>query len=106
MPVTRIAFAAPNRIVNERSAFAFTARFRDKDAEADVTPTTVQYRVDDIYSNVPIADWTTVTPGTTVTIAITADQNKIQDNSRRTEKKQITVAADYGLATAFVDTLV
>src|SRR5689334_13283924 len=99
----QIVFSTPARIVNEQSSSVITARFRDRATDADVTPTNVQYRIDDLRMCIPIVDWTVVTPGTEVSITVTSDQNKIQDGTRNLERKQLIVAADYGLSTQFIE---
>jgi hypothetical protein len=95
-----------NRRANERSAVAFTARFYDDstDTWSTTTPTTVKYRVDDLESGSALIDWTSATPGTSVTITATAASNAIQNDCNREERRQLTVKADDGLATQWQET--
>lgn len=113
MPTTKIVFdpAAP-KSVNEGSAITFSVTFYD--AGVATAPTTVRYRVDDVYSRKNVVDWTTVTTGATVSIAIAASLNTIiAENTtsifwyralppyRNAERKVLTVEADNGTSTAF-----
>lgn len=94
-----IFFSTPQRKVNERSSVVIIARFRDRATNADVTPTNVKYRLDGAIGE--IVGWTTATPGTTVSITLTSDNNQIYNDTRRLESRTLSVAADYGLATEF-----
>jgi hypothetical protein len=46
-------------------------------------------------------DWTTVSPASSFTLAITGAYNAILNDSNELEVKQLTVMADEGLATQF-----
>lgn len=115
MATTKIVFdpAAP-KSVNEGSAITFSVTFYT--AGVATAPTTVRYRVDDVYSEKNVVDWTTVTAGATVSIAIAASLNTIiaEDTTsiywyrpkpphRNVERKVLTVEADNGTSTAFND---
>lgn len=82
----------PHVIFNEKSSLNATAVFRD--GETANAPTTAKYRIDCLTTGTKIKDWTSLTPAASITIPITSTENKIQDQSYRFEKKQITVAAD------------
>lgn len=101
----QIVFSARLDSVKEGSQFKATARFRDRATDADVIPTTVRYRIDCLTTGRQILDWTVITPGTTAAITVTSAQNAMQDQCNRCERKQITVAADYGSSTQFNETL-
>ena len=81
------------------------ARFRDRATADEVTPPNVYYGLDCLTSGAVLANWTSVTPGETVNITVTPTQNKIQNSCNPCERKQILVAADYGLATQFVESI-
>jgi hypothetical protein len=98
---TSITFSTPEHRVNERSSVAVVARFRD--SSGDVTPTNVKYRLDGECGE--ITGWTTATPGTTATITLTPTETAIQNDTRSSEAKYLSVAADYGLSTQFINTL-
>jgi hypothetical protein len=100
---TAIYFSTPTRKVNERSVMTIVARFRDRSAGTDVTPTNVRYRLDGECGE--ILGWTTATPGTTATITLTPAQTAVLNGSRNIETKTLSVAADYGLATQFVESM-
>lgn len=91
-----------NRI-QERSGFTITPAFWDDSAYPWTanTPTTVDYRIDCLATGARVLDWTTVTPGTTVSIPISAAYNIIQNNCNPYEQKQITVRTNAGLSTQF-----
>jgi hypothetical protein len=91
-----------SRKTNERNAITITARFRNVASQADVAPTNVYYRLD-AEDGCQIADWTSATPGTTVDIMITAEQNKILNCLYPIEAKILTVMADKGLSTQFAN---
>lgn len=100
---TAIYFSTPTRKINERSAMSITARFRDRSAGTDVTPTNCKYRLDGECGQV--TDWTALTPGTTATISLTSSQTAISNDARALEQMTLSVAADYGLSTQFIESM-
>lgn len=98
-----IAFSTPQRKINERSVMVVVARFRDRATNADVTPTNAKYRLDG--PNGEVLGWTTVTATTTATITLTAAQTAILNDTRTLQDMTLSVAADYALATQFIETL-
>lgn len=105
MSIDQITFTLRKDRWKEQSQIAVGARFRDRALADEQIPSAVSYRLDCLTSGIQILDWTTVTPGETVTVTVTATQNKIQQDYNRTERKQLTIAADYGLSTQFVDSI-
>lgn len=101
----QVAISIPRLRVNEGQAFTATAYFRTRSTAAAGTPTSVKYRVDCLTTQTELADWTSVTPSTSASIAITATHNAIQSDSNVTERKQLTVASDYGLATQAIESV-
>lgn len=95
----RIEIQIPHTSVNEGSAFTATAYFRDEATQAALSPTTAEYRIDCIETGNQVKDWTTLTPGESVSISITSTDNAIISDGNRRELKQLTVAADRGLST-------
>ena len=89
----------PRTRMPEGTAFQATAYFRSGDASS--APSTLKYRLDCLTTRKVVTDWTTLTAAAAVNFNITATQNATQDQSRRTELKQITVSANHGLATQF-----
>lgn len=80
----------------EGTGFTATAYFRNRaDSSAD-TPASIKYRIDCLTTGRAIKDWTTVTPGTSVEIAVTGSENAIQDDCNDYEVKQLTVQSDAG----------
>ena len=100
----QVQIQIPRPKVREGSAFTATAYFRDRATSAASTPTSIKYRVDCLTTGRTLTDWTTVSAASSATIAITSTNNAIQ--ARGTESKQLTVAADYGLATQVTESAV
>lgn len=101
-----VAIVIPRPMCREGSAFTATAYFRDRATAAASTPTNVYYRVDCLTTGQQVQDWTAGTPGASTSIAVTAANNAIQSDSNQYELKQLTVAADYGLATQVTESAV
>lgn len=100
--VNQIVLSTPTRKINERSSMVVTARFRDRATNADVTPTNIYYRLDGECGQ--ITDWTSVTPGTTASVTIPAESNRIYNNARALEPRYLSFAADKGLSTEYRET--
>lgn len=98
-----IYLSTPTRKINERSSMVVTARFRDRASNADVTPTNVYYSLFNC-DGYEITGWTSLTPGTTVSVTLSPTQNEIRNGTRALEAKYITFAADYGLSTEYRET--
>ena len=88
MPVTK---------VQEGSSFTATAYFRS--AGTGSASTTAKYRVDCLTTGKELTDWTSLTVGESISIAITATHNAIQSQANTRERKQLIVASDPGGAT-------
>lgn len=95
----QVAIQIPRPRVTEGSAFTATACFRTRSTSAASTPTNVYYRLDNLTTGTTLADWTAVSAAASVSIAVTATHNAIQDASNARERVQLTVAADHGLST-------
>ena len=95
---------AGDRNVTDSSAATFVASFYT-DAWVATTPTTVRYKLTDASESDLIA-WTTVTPGTSVTITIPAASNAPADNSLRYDVRLLTVQADNGLSSQVTEPFV
>lgn len=105
----QVEIQIPKPKVSENDAFTATAYFRTRSTKVADTPTTVEYRVDNITTRTTQMEWTTVTPGTSVSISILPAHNAIQQASHtwglgttREEKVQLIVVADRGLSTQAV----
>lgn len=94
----------PKLRVKEDSAFTATVNFRTRSTGAAATPTNVKYRLDCLTTGLQLADWTTVSAASSVSISITATHNAIQNDSNELERKQLTVALDHGLSTQHTET--
>ena len=92
------------RQVNEGSAFTTVAKFYDDSTElwTASTPTSIRYRVD--AGNHVIRDWTTGTPGTSLTISLTSTDNAIVNDCSQVEPRTLTVQCDAGLSSQYSDT--
>lgn len=96
----QIVFRFPRDRISDRSSLTVVARFRDRATDAEVTPTTVTYRLDNVTSGAEVADWTAATPGTTASIVTTPDNNE-HKVSLEWQQMRLTVAADRGLSTQY-----
>ncbi len=105
MSCDQITFTLSKDRWKERSQITVGARFRDRALADEVTPTNVKYRLDCLTTGQSIADWTSVTPGETVSVTVTPTQNAIVNGCNTHERKQLMIAADYGLATQFVESI-
>lgn len=103
MAADAIYFTANTRKITEGSSLVVTARFRNTGSNADVTPTNVNYRIDEPVSRCIIQDWTAVTPGASVAITTSPDNNRVRNCLKATERRVLTVSSDYGLSTQIRD---
>ena len=89
--------------VQERSGFTVNPYFWDDTTLPWTanTPTTVDYRLDCLATGANLIGWTTVTPGTTVAIAIPSANNAIQSDLNPYEMKQLTVRINANLTTQY-----
>lgn len=99
MKITVTSDLVRNR-VNESSSATFTARFYS-DAWVATAPTSARFRIDNPDNDTQILDWTTLTPATSNSIAVTGAQNAIVYDCSREERRQITVEANAGLSTQY-----
>ena len=77
--------------INEGSTAILEVTYLDKD-DANITPSAVSYRVDDLTNQRQVVDWTAVAaPSTTNTITVTATENNLNSRSQEKEMRQITV---------------
>jgi hypothetical protein len=83
--------------VKEGSAFTATAYFRT--AGDAVVPTNAYYRIDNLTGGSVVKDWTSLTPASSISIAVTSTYDALNSQCNKTEKLQITVDADHGLST-------
>lgn len=104
MPVDQIAFQTQKDVLKEGSRLVANVNFRDRTTAAAVSPTNVRYRLDCLSSGAELLGWTAASPSSTVTLTITPALNAIQHESSKRETKQLTVAADYGLSTQYIET--
>lgn len=93
---SEIAIQIPRLSVKEGTGFSATAYFRNLADSTSDTPADVRYRVDCLTTGRTVQDWTTATPGTSATIAITGANNAILNQCNVQERKQLTVQSDVG----------
>ena len=92
-----VYISIPDTQVQEGSSFTATAYFRTSGTAT--APTTAKYRVDCLTTGLELTDWTALTPAASIDITLTATHNAIQDQTNKTEKKQLVVASDPGTST-------
>ena len=95
-----------NSRVKESSAATLTAKVWDDstDTWAAQTPTNAYYRIDNPTLNTEILGWTSLTAAASMPIVITGTQNAIVDDTRREERRQVTVKCNSGLSTQYQET--
>jgi hypothetical protein len=103
--IDQIVFFQRKDHIREGSQHVITAKFKDRSTAALVVPTNIRYRIDDLTSGVTILDWTSVSADDEITLTITATQNALQDQCKREEVREVVLAADYGLSTAYLDSI-
>lgn len=96
---SQVEIIIPRTKVQEGSAFTATAYFRDRATSLASIPTNAFYRIDDLTTGGALQGWTSLTPAGSIDIPVTATHNSVQNNIYERERRQLTVAADYGLAT-------
>lgn len=101
----QIAFYQRKDHIREKSRHVITVTFRDRATAANVTPTNVYYRLDDLTTGIEIVDWTSVSTDDELNITITPTQNELKDQSHQYETRELSVAADYGLSTQFIESV-
>jgi hypothetical protein len=99
-----VGIQIPKPRVNEGSSFNATAYFRT--AGDAVTPTNAYYRIDNLTGCSVVKDWTSLTPATSISIAITSTYNALVSQCNRIEKLQLTVDSDHGLSTQVRESVV
>lgn len=81
--------------VNERSTAYLTVTPKDKTGVAQA-PTTLTYRIDDVFTGTEILDDTSVAPGSSVELTLTPEQNRILSATNSVERRRVTVTAAFG----------
>src|SRR3954469_5728177 len=102
----QIVFFQRKDHVREKSQHIVSVTFRDRASAANVTPSNVSYRIDDLTNCRTVLDWTSIATDDELSITITATQNALQSQCNTVESRQLTVAADYGLSTQFLESTV
>ena len=83
-----------DKIINEQSTFDLSFTVTDENNTL-VTPTSVQYRIDDISSGTAITDWTSAVLDNPVNIPILSNYSIIINDKNKVELKEITVKVEY-----------
>lgn len=99
----QIAFQQRKDHIRESSRHVVTAYFRDRATAAASTPTNVRYRLENLTTGEMIVDWTAASAASSVDITITPTQNALRDQCHREETMELSVAADYGLSTQYIE---
>jgi len=99
MAADQITFQTQKTSLKERSRLLLSVNFRNRDTASAVVPTNIRYRVDCLATGAEVTGWTSVSPASNVTITIAPTRNTIQSSRNKRERKQLTVASDYGLDT-------
>lgn len=94
----RIAISARERI-NDGSALAVVAKFFASNTLT--APTNAKYRVDTVEGGL-VKDWTSLSAATSISFTVDTTTNKAQ--ACPADRRVLSVAADYGLSTQFIET--
>jgi hypothetical protein len=97
-----VVIGLPLTRVKELSAFSATVNFRYRATSSPMAPETVRYRIDCLTTRQEVLDWTTIATGTTISIPILPEHNKLLSGvgtQRRTERKQLIVQSDTATTT-------
>ena len=85
------------RVRNYNEGQSFTATFKFFDSSfLPSTPTTARYRIDCLTSGAIVKDWTELTAAQTIAVAVSPDDNKIQNSNNPSERKQMVVQSNHG----------
>lgn len=103
--IDQIAFSQRKDHIREGSQHVVTVKFRQRSDATAQTPTNIRYRIDDLTCGDTVLDWTAVSADDEVSITVTPTQNALRSQSSEYEVRALTVAADYGLSTQFVDSV-
>lgn len=95
----QVEIRLPKTVYNERTAFTATAVFKTRATQADSIPTTAEYKLYNMSSGETIKDWTSLTPAASISISVSAIDNKIKADYKPTERMALLVSADRGLST-------
>ena len=81
--------------VPQRTTAYLSVTFRDKNGDAQA-PASVQYRIDCLTTGTAVKALTGLTPGATIEIVLSADDNDIITESNTREARRVTVIAVHG----------
>lgn len=81
-----------NPELSEGDSLPLTLSFADVDWVGGA-PTTVSYRLDCATTGRTVTDWTALTPGTSVSLTVSATENAILDDGNRRERKVLAIKA-------------
>jgi hypothetical protein len=103
--IDQIVFFQRKDHVKESSQHVVGVKFKQRSDASLQTPTNIYYKLTDLWSGATVLDWTSVSADDEIDITITATQNALRDQCRDYEVRELAVAANYGLADQFVDTV-
>lgn len=84
----------------EGSQAQFTANFYDDtDSWTLTAPTTAKYRVDNPQTGETLTDWTSLTPATSISIALNGSTQLLRNQGKCEEPRRLTVRGNDGLTT-------
>ena len=102
----QVEIILPKTMFDERSSFTIKVKVRTRDTGADATPTTLEYRVDNLTVHQNMVDWTTVSAASDAEITLPASAHELQQRGGGDwiggslwERFQVCVSIDRGLTT-------
>jgi len=79
--------------VSEGTTLRVTVRPLNSDLAA-ATPSSMRFRVQDLIQCATVVDWTSLTPGTAVTVTVSAAQNALRNGLCRERRQLVAEAVD------------
>lgn len=110
MPGDQIEIRLPKTQFDERSSFTADVDIKTRSTGLAATPTTIHYRIDNLSTRTAVADWTSVSPASSVEITVKSGENRITGGVNfvyggfpKWETLQLMVAIDQGLDTEVIN---
>jgi hypothetical protein len=96
----QVEIQLPKTVFAEESSFIASVYFRLSGEEA--TPTTVEYRIDDLTGKQELKEWTSNTAWPAISFLILPEMNEIKNDANNMERRQLTIRVDGGLETQVI----
>jgi hypothetical protein len=88
--------------INEGSTAWLEVAFLDRDGLPE-TPVGVTYRIDCLTNDSEVTADSSLSPGSSVEVVLSAADNQMIDETKETEHRRVTVTATYGAGQAHIE---